>query len=214
MNNMTRIFDHRIKPLLNLGTMAAMGKFKPAFFFLAPSFSMLSFSVLCLLALGILPSNASASDCPEWLDHSMKRLHKNDALNLCEITKEKPILLINTASHCGFTPQFKKLEAIHQRHAEDGLVVIGIASNSFKQEAASEEKIAEICYVNFGVTFTMLSPVDVKGVNAHPLFLYLGEQSSMPRWNFNKYLISRDRKSITHFSSREIPDTASIQNLF
>ena len=135
----------------------------------------------------------------------MKKLHASKNVPLCELTTGKPLLIINTASHCGFTPQFKQLEAIHQEYKDKGLVVIGFASNSFKQEAKSEEAAADICYVNYGVSFTMLAPSPVRGDNANEVFKWLAEKSKAPRWNFNKYLVSADREAVKHFGSMTKP---------
>ena len=158
--------------------------------------------------------HANADSCPDWLNQNMKRLHSSKNVELCTITSGKPILFVNTASHCGFTPQFKQLEALHKNYLEQGLVVIGVASDSFNQEAKSEADIAEICYRNFGVSFTMLAPTPVKGDNAHPLFKHLGEATKPPAWNFNKYLISADRKTIQHFSSSELPSEDDLASYF
>jgi len=138
-------------------------------------------------------------------DSEMKKLHSSKDIPLCDLTTGKPLLVVNTASHCGFTPQFKQLEAIHQEYKDKGLVVIGFASNSFKQEAKSEEAAADICYVNYGVTFTMVAPSPVRGEEANAVFKWLAEQSKAPRWNFNKYLVSADRSTVKHFGSMTKP---------
>lgn len=172
---------------------------------------MFSLSTLSFADMeGDLPA---AQHCPEWLNHNVARLHSDEVINLCDKAQNRPVLIINTASHCGFTPQFKELEAIHQAHKDKGLVVLGFASNSFKQEAKEEEKIANICYINYGVTFTMFSPVEVKGNNAHPVFAYLAGQSRAPRWNFNKYLIANDGH-VTHYGSSEIPSDKDVLAAF
>ena len=165
------------------------------------------------LTLASEASDAATSSCPEWLDHDFKQLHKDNMINLCELTKDKPVLVINTASHCGFTRQFKTLEVIHQTYKDQGLVVVGFASDSFNQEAGAEEEIAEVCYINYGVSFTMMSPIAVKGDEAHPLFKHLALKSSEPKWNFNKFLISKDRESITHMGSGKLPTPSTIERL-
>lgn len=148
-------------------------------------------------------SNARA--CNMAFDHEMKKLHSKNNIPLCELTANRPLLIINTASHCGFTPQFEQLEAIHQEYKDKGLVVLGFASNSFKQEAKSEEAAAEICHVNYGVTFTMLAPSPVRGKDANPVFQWLAEKTKAPKWNFNKYLVSADRNTVQHFGSMTKP---------
>ncbi|HLS97608.1 MAG: glutathione peroxidase [Porticoccaceae bacterium] len=161
-----------------------------------------------LIPLLLVPLLAAAADCPEHLDVTLKKLRSSDSLNLCEAFAGRPLLIVNTASHCGFTPQFKSLEAIHRAYAERGLVVLGFPSDDFRQEADSEEKTAEICYINYGVTFTMFAPLSVKGEDAHPLFRELARQSRAPGWNFTKYLVDGDGRVVQHFPSRVAPDSA------
>ena len=151
----------------------------------------------------LIPGIATAS-CPAFLDHDMRKLHSKEQLNLCEVQADRPMLIINTASHCGYTGQFKGLEALHQRYGKD-LAVVGFASNDFRQEAKDEETAAEVCYVNYGVTFTMIAPSSVKGEAANPVFRELARQTQEPSWNFNKYLVDREGK-VTHFGSNTKPD--------
>lgn len=151
--------------------------------------------------------------CPEIYHHSMKQLHSSNMLNLCDVTAGKPVLLVNTASHCGFTDQFEDLEAISKKYKDRGLVVIGVSSDSFNQEAEDEADVAEVCYKNFGVSFTMLSTVPVKGDNAHPLFKEVASQSQFPRWNFHKYLISPAGEVVDTTSSFKIPSDSDIEEL-
>ncbi len=153
------------------------------------------------------------ADCPEWLNHSMKRLHSSETVNLCEEYAGKPIFIVNTASHCGFTPQFTALESMHQKYGERGVGFLGVPSNSFFQEASSEEKAADVCYVNYGVSFTMLSPIDVTGRDAHPLFKELARQTAAPKWNFYKYVVDRNGQVAGRFGSRIKPDDPKITQL-
>lgn len=166
--------------------------------------------ILTLISLLITGSAAQAS-CPEFLDHSMRKLHSKEQINLCEVQSGKPMLIINTASHCGFTPQFKGLEALYQNYRDQGLQVVGFASDDFYQEANDEEKAAEVCYVNYGVTFTMIAPSHVKGSNANPVFRELADQSQSPSWNFNKYLLDSSGKVVQHFGSNTRPDSEELQ---
>lgn len=154
-----------------------------------------------------IKSNAEPSTCLPFMQHNEKKLHAKDTLDLCELTAGKPILIVNTASHCGFTPQFTGLEALHQTYKEKGLVVIGFPSNDFFQEEDEEKDTANICFVNYGVTFTMLSPVHVWGSNAHPIFKALADKTTAPKWNFYKYLVSADGKKIKHFNSKVTPNS-------
>lgn len=144
--------------------------------------------------------------CPAFLNGDFKRLHSSENLNLCELYKGKPMLLVNTASHCGFTKQFKPLEALYQKYKDEGFQIIGFASDDFNQEAKSEEEAAGICFKNYGVTFTMLAPTKVKGAKANSVFNHLAKVSGeQPSWNFNKYLVSANGSNITHYGSRVNP---------
>jgi glutathione peroxidase len=157
-----------------------------------------------------LGSSLAQAACPEYLDHSMRRLHSQDDVNLCEVTAGKPVLIVNTASHCGYTPQFKGLETLHKAYGDRGLVVLGFASDSFKQEADSEAEAADVCYVNYGVSFTMLAPTPVKGEGANPVFQVLNERAGAPAWNFNKYLVDAQGNTVEHFDSGIRPDSAKL----
>jgi len=157
-----------------------------------------------------LAAGAQAGDCPEFLDHDYRQLHRSSEINLCEQFSGRPMLVVNTASHCGFTSQFEGLEALHQRYESRGLVVVGFSSNDFNQEADSEEEAASVCYENFGVTFTMMAPTGVRGEDANPLFRELAAATEAPGWNFNKYLISAEGEVVAHFGSRVAPDSDPI----
>jgi glutathione peroxidase len=135
----------------------------------------------------------------------------------------KTMLIVNTASRCGFTGQYDGLQQLYEMHKDDGLVVLGFPSNDFlRQEPGSNEEIASFCRVNYGVTFPMFAKVSVKGKEQHPLFIYLTSDTSNPEfggritWNFNKFLISREGKVINRFGSRTRPDdndlVAAIRN--
>jgi len=168
--------------------------------------------VLAALAtMFALPGTASAS-CPAVLDHEMKKLRSRESVKLCDAYAGKPVLVINTASHCGYTPQFKGLEALHQQYKDRGLVVAGFPSDSFNQEANTAEKTAQVCYVNYGVTFDMYSEIPVKGGNAHPMFAQLAAAKGAPRWNFNKYLIDAEGNVVARFNSNTRPDSAELRN--
>jgi glutathione peroxidase len=154
---------------------------------------------------------AESGDCPAFLNHEFQRLHSSERVNLCSAYGGKPMLIVNTASHCGFTPQFKGLEALHREFGERGLVVLGFPSNDFDQEAASQAETAEVCYRNFGVTFTMVAPSPVKGPDANPVFKELARQSREPGWNFNKYLVRPDGTVAGAFGSRVDPDSPELR---
>ena len=156
------------------------------------------------LALGAGPA-AAAEACPAFLDHDFKKLRSRDSVNLCVAAAGKALLIVNTASHCGYTRQFEGLEALHRKYKDRGLFVVGFPSDDFKQEADTEAETAEVCFVNYGVTFTMLSPTSVKGAGANPVFAELAARTEAPAWNFNKYLVSADGKRVEHFASKVTP---------
>jgi glutathione peroxidase len=158
-----------------------------------------------LVALSVACVQARAAECPPFLDHEVRKLRSDDRINLCAEFAEKALLIVNTASHCGFTPQFEGLEALHQRYKDRGLAVLGVPSDDFRQAARDEETAAKICFVNYGVTFTMLSEQKVRGADAHPLFTELARQAGAPSWNFNKYLVDRDGNVVRRFESSVKP---------
>ena len=152
-------------------------------------------------------AGASASTCPAWLNHDFRKLHSSETVNICKDFAGKPLVIVNTASHCGFTPQFEGLQAVHEKYKDRGLVMIGFASDDFNQEDKSEENAAEICYINYGVKFTMLSPTHVKGANANPVFAELNKQKQEPKWNFNKYFVRADGKVENYFAQNVTPES-------
>ena len=164
-----------------------------------------------LAATTLFASASAAASCPAILDHDVQKLRSSETVNLCEAYAGKPVLVINTASHCGFTPQFKGLEALYQDYREQGLAVAGFPSDSFNQEADDAEETATVCYVNYGVTFDMYTEIPVKGSDAHPLFAELAEARGAPRWNFTKYLIDRDGKVVAKWGSRTTPDDKELR---
>jgi glutathione peroxidase len=119
----------------------------------------------------------------------------------------KVVLIVNTASKCGFTPQFEGLQALYERFGGDDFVILGFPSNDFAgQEPLDNEGIGEFCQANFGVSFPMFAKIEVKGDNAAPLFRELGE----PDWNFNKYLLDREGKVAGHWHAQTTPDDPEI----
>ncbi len=157
----------------------------------------------------LLPVQASAQDaaaCPAVLQHTFARLQDEKPQSLCQYAG-KVVLVVNTASFCGFTPQYKGLEALDSKYRSRGLVVLGFPSNDFSQEAASNKEIAEFCESTFGVKFPMFAKSSVRGTGANPLFKQLAQISgTTPKWNFYKYLIGRDGKVVESYSSMTAPD--------
>ncbi|MBE0439558.1 MAG: glutathione peroxidase [Gammaproteobacteria bacterium] len=137
-------------------------------------------------------------------DFTIKSL-KGEDINLSSY-KGKVILLVNTASQCGFTPQYEGLQLLHHNYADKGLVIIGVPCNQFGQQEPGDAKvISEGCLINYGVDFLITEKVDVNGPNSHPLFAYLrhalpGLIGNKIKWNFTKFLIGRDGKPISRFA--------------
>ena len=172
--------------------------------------SLLGLTVALGFANLAYTDQAQAADCPTFLDQTVRKLHSSETVNVCKLAAGKPLLIINTASHCGFTPQFKGLEALHQKYKDQGLVVVGFSSDDFNQEAKDEAEAAEVCFLNNGVTFTMIAPSAVKGAAANPVFRELARQSEEPAWNFNKYLVKADGKVLAYFDSTVTPESAAL----
>jgi glutathione peroxidase len=126
--------------------------------------------------------------------------------------KGKVLLIVNTASKCGFTPQYKELQELYEQYRDRGFVVLGFPCNQFgHQEPGTEEEIKQFCQANYGVTFPMFAKVDVNGENAHPLFQYLKEKApgmlgtKAIKWNFTKFLVDRNGNVIARFASQTRP---------
>ena len=141
------------------------------------------------------------------LDQDFRRLASTEEINLCETFADKVVLVVNTASKCGNTPQYDGLEKLYEQYGPDGLVVLGFPSNDFLgQEPGTETQIEEFCRLTYGVEFPMFEKTTVKKKNAHPFFEALAETSgTYPTWNFHKYLIGRDGALISDFSPRTQP---------
>lgn len=157
-------------------------------------------------SLLLLTSSLSfAADCPAWLDQTVTKLRSQEQVDLCELSQGKTLLLVNTASECGFTKQFKGLEALSQQYKDKGLLVIGFPSNDFFQEHDDSQKTADVCYVNYGVTFLMLESSAVRGSDVNPVFKELNTTLGKPKWNFYKYLVDKNGTPLQRFNSRVEP---------
>ena len=128
--------------------------------------------------------------------------------------KGKPLLIVNTASACGFTPQLAGLEALHKTYGKKGLVVLGFPCNQFgAQDAGSNDEIADFCQLNYGVSFPMMAKIDVNGSDAHPLYQWLCSEapgllgSKAIKWNFTKFLVSKDGQVIQRYAPTDTPQS-------
>jgi glutathione peroxidase len=169
--------------------------------------SLLMAIVAAVLGLGLESVQASPQrgavevSCPAILNHTFERLQDEKPQSLCQYAG-KVVLVVNTASFCGFTSQYKGLEALNTQYKDQGLVVLGFPSNDFLQEKGSNKEIAAFCESTFGVKFPMFTKTQVTGDGAAPFFKQLTAQTGQkPLWNFHKYLIGRDGKVIDQYSS-------------
>ena len=167
--------------------------------------------VLTSLTLSALISEAVFSSCPDFMNHSMRKLASTDQVQFCEAYEGKALLIVNTASYCGYTSQFEALEAVHQTYADNGLVVLGFSSDDFFQEDNDEGDAAGVCFEKYNVTFPIIATSAVRGSDANPVFRGLGEAAGYPRWNFNKYLVSPAGEVVEHFSSGVRPDSDTMR---
>lgn len=149
--------------------------------------------------------NAAPAACPPLLQKTFPRLQDEKPQSLCQYSG-KVVVVVNTASFCGFTSQYKGLEDLYSRYKDRGLVVLGFPSNDFSQEGGSNKEIAEFCENTFGVKFPMFTKTAVTGKDANPLFRQLAEKSgTSPKWNFYKYVIARDGTRVASFNSMTEP---------
>ena len=160
-----------------------------------------------LVSIACSMAATTALACPANLNHTLLRLQDEKPQSLCQYSG-KVILAVNTASYCGFTRQYKGLEALNEKYQAQGLVVLGFPSNDFAQEKGSNKEIADFCENTFGVKFPMFAASSVKGKQANVFFKHLIEKegATPPRWNFYKYLIGRDGKLIDSYNSMVEPD--------
>lgn len=172
-----------------------------------------------LLALGMGSARAQAAPsapaaapaaCPALLDHRLPRLQDEAPQDLCQY-KGRVLLIVNTASYCGFTPQYEGLEKLQAKYGPRGFTVLGFPSNDFFQEPKSGAAIAEFCTNTYGVKFPMFAKSAVRGSDANPVFAGLAKQSGQaPRWNFHKYLVDRQGRVVAQFGSTTEPGDREI----
>lgn len=157
------------------------------------------FSIVALL---FFTAGANAQQCPDLLKFMKRKLNSQEVVNLCEEYKNKTVLFVNTASYCGFTPQFAGLETLYSTYKDKGLVVLGFPSHDFNQEDNDEGKTAELCELTYGVKFPMFEPIAVRGDDVDPLYRKLAEKSgTTPKWNFYKYLMDKNGNIVESYSS-------------
>ena len=162
------------------------------------------------LALLLAAMPAAGAACPALLNHRVQSI-KGEPLDLCQYAG-RVVLVVNTASYCGFTDQYRGLEALNQKYKARGLVVLGVPSNDFgAQEPGSNAQVADFCERTYRVRFPMLEKTTVRGPGVSPLYRQLAEQSgSSPAWNFHKYLVGRDGRMAGAFPSSVAPESEAL----
>lgn len=147
----------------------------------------------------------AAQACPDLLNHSLPRLQDEKPESLCRFAGQV-VLAVNTASACGYTPQYEGMQKLHERYAARGLVVMGFPSEDFRQEPKDNKGIAEFCFDTYGVKFPMFAKTGVVGQTANPFFAALARETGQaPKWNFHKYLINRQGRAVASFPSAVDP---------
>jgi len=172
-------------------------------------------SMLAMTCSTAFAGQSDKKSVPPVLKRTMKSLDGKDV----DLSKyqDKVLLIVNTASKCGATPQYKDLQALHEKYKDQGLVVLGFPCNQFgAQEPGSALQISEFCTKNYGVTFDMFNKIDVNGKDADPLYKYLTSQKTKPKsagpvsWNFEKFLINRDGEVAARFATRVNPQSEEV----
>ena len=158
--------------------------------------------------------NVMQADCPKTLDFNFRTLGGEETVNLCEKYRGKVVMIVNTASKCGYTPQYDGLEAIYRKYKDQGFVVLGFPSNDFGgQEPGSEAQIKTFCRLTYGVEFPMFEKTNAAKRNADPIYRTLGQiAGEYPEWNFHKYLIDRNGNLVASFKSAVTPQSDVVIN--
>ena len=166
---------------------------------------------LIAVSLSLVFSNSFACE-NSLLDQKFRRLASDEVVNICDTYQGKVLLVVNTASKCGNTPQYEGLETLYEKYGNEGFAVLGFPSNDFfGQEPGTEKEIQDFCRLTYGVQFPMFEKTSVKKKNAHPFFHALADASgTYPKWNFHKYLIGRDGNLISEFGPRTKPDNTEL----
>ncbi len=172
----------------------------------------MKYKLLKIFAFMLLLGASALALAAGLLDVSYRPLAGKAPVNLKERYAGQVLLIVNTASKCGYTPQYEGLESLHRRYAAQGFSVLGFPSNDFKgQEPGSEKEIQEFCTLTYGVKFPMFEKVAVTGDNATPLYKSLAQATgTAPGWNFHKYLIGRDGRVVANFPSKVKPDDPAV----
>ncbi len=168
--------------------------------------------IVLILSMFFFTTKSNSNYEKTFFDFSMKSINGN-LINFSDFKNKKAILLVNTASYCGFTNQYQEMQNIWDKYKNNGLLVIAVPSKTFNQEKDNEEEIKEFCEVNFNINFPITSIYDVKGDDAHEIFKWAKKNygsSAVPKWNFHKILINKDGKIEETYSSFTKPNSNKI----
>ena len=174
---------------------------------------MLAMRLALLICLTMASVQLRAAECSDLLDINVRTLNSQQEVNLCQAYQGKVLLIVNTASKCGYTDQYAELEGLYAQHKDKGFAVLGFPSNDFGgQEPGSEAQIRDFCVNTYAVKFPMFQKTRVKPPNADPLYAKLGEAAGYPRWNFHKYLIDRNGQVVSSYASAVSPYSGQIMS--
>jgi len=176
------------------------------------TFRLIGAALLAGSLAGPVPAQAAGAEasCPAVLQHTFPRLQDEKPQSLCQYSG-KVLLVVNTASYCGFTPQYQGLEALYARYKDRGLVVLGFPSNDFEQETGGNRQIADFCENTYGVKFPMFGKSSVRGAQANAMYRQLAQATGrQPLWNFHKYLVGRDGTVVANYTSLTTPDDKAL----
>ena len=178
-------------------------------------------AMLALLATLVIAIPGRAADlpvppdavCPALLQHTFNRLQTGQPQSLCQF-QGKVLLVVNTASYCGYTHQYEGLEAMYRKYKDRGLVIVGFPSNDFSQEPGTNKEVAEFCRTTYGVDFPQFEKSSVAHLSANPLYAALAKQTGKkPQWNFYKFVVDRSGKPVATFPSATAPDNPELTTL-
>ena len=173
--------------------------------------STLTLLYLCVIAQSIVYA-ADNTPCPQTLDFNVKTLGDDKIVNLCNLYYGQVVMVVNTASKCGYTPQYEGLEALYRKYKDQGFVILGFPSNDFGgQEPGTEKQIKEFCRLTYGVEFPMFAKTHAIKQKADPVYRTLGSLAGeYPEWNFHKYIVDRSGKLVGSFNSKITPQSRKI----